>query len=62
VILGLPLLSAILTVMIPVLLILSYGDTILFAFWSIVMLFYVLLIVRFCLRKAEESFVKLQEF
>jgi hypothetical protein len=62
VILGLPLLSAILTVMIPVLLILSYGDTILFAFWSIAMLFYVLLIVRFCLRKAEESFVKLQEF
>ncbi|WXG43753.1 MAG: hypothetical protein WED04_06895 [Promethearchaeati archaeon SRVP18_Atabeyarchaeia-1] len=62
VLLGLPLLSLVLTVIIPIMLVLSYGNWALFAFLLVNVVVYVGLVLRFCLRRAEASFVNLQEF
>jgi hypothetical protein len=62
VVFGLPLLCTFLTVIIPILLTLSYGSTMSFVYSSVILLIYVFLVLRFSLRKTEESFVRLQEF
>ena len=61
VVLGLPFLCAVLTMIIPITFILSYTNSILFAMFSIPVIAYVFIVMRWCLRRAVGSFIKLQE-
>nr|MDO8133207.1 hypothetical protein [Candidatus Njordarchaeum guaymaensis] len=62
ILLGLPLLCATLTVIIPISLTLSYGNVALFQFTLACVLAYVYVVSGLCLKKATQSFTKLQEF
>nr|MDO8099166.1 hypothetical protein [Candidatus Njordarchaeota archaeon] len=62
ILLGLPLLCATLTVIIPILLTLCYGNKVLFPFMLLCVLAYVWKASGSCLKRAVQSFVKLQEF
>jgi hypothetical protein len=59
---GLPFLCAILTAIIPISLLLSYGNTIMFLDLFVPVVLYVFLVLRFCLRRAAASFTRVQEF
>lgn len=61
IIIGLPVLCALLTAPIPFILMLPYSNVIQFVLQSGFMLLYVLFIVRICLGRATSSFVRLQE-
>jgi hypothetical protein len=62
IILGLPVLCVVLTVIIPISLSTLYSSVELFIFAFAFTLLYVFIVVTSCLKKAENSFVKLEEF
>jgi hypothetical protein len=61
IVMGLPLLSALLTAIIPLSFMAYYVDPTLFVFTSMSMLFYSFLVLVICVKRATRSFIRLQE-
>jgi hypothetical protein len=61
IVIGLPLAVAVVTAVIPILFITYYGDLILLAFISIIMLFYSIFVALICIAGATNSFIQLLE-